>query len=167
MIIKYPNPILRKKAKNIEQITPEIKKLAQKMTKLMIDRQGAGLAANQVGGLKRIITYIDNDKAKILINPEIIRKSTAIIESEEGCLSFPNLYGLVVRSAKIQVKAKNQFGKNLNFKAENILAVIIQHEIDHLDGILFIDKVKPNTLRHTEETEKQKNESESFPSGKN
>lgn len=158
MILKYPHPILRKKAKPVEKITPEIKKFADKLIIEMTKNGGAGLAANQLGVLKRIIAYLDNGKAKILINPEIIRKSKEEIETEEGCLSFPNLFGQVIRCQKVKVKGINIFGKNVTINAEEITAVILQHEIDHLNGILFVDKAIPKTLHKVEDqNEKIKN----------
>lgn len=153
MILKYPTekekpipPELIKKAKIIEKITPEIEKIAKKMVKAMEKYNGAGLAANQIGELKRIICYVDDGKSKALINPEIVKKSIQKVEVEEGCLSSPNLFAKVIRPAKVKVKGKNQFGKKQNIKAENMLAVVLQHEIDHLDGILFIHKAVPGTL---------------------
>ena len=146
MILKYPHPKLREKAKKIEKITPEIEKIAKKMVKAMEKYNGAGLAANQIGELKRIICYVDDSKSKVLINPEIIKKSSQKVEVEEGCLSFPNLFAKVIRPAKVKIKGKNQFGKKQNIKAENMLAVVLQHEIDHLDGILFKDIAIPDTL---------------------
>jgi peptide deformylase len=157
MIIKYPNKILRKKALIIEKVTPEIRELADKMISEMKKGDGSGLAGNQIGKLLRIIAYFENGKAKVLINPEIIRKSKTEIETEEGCLSFPNLYGSVVRCSKIKVRGKNKFGKNVTINAEEILAVIFQHEIDHLDGILFVDKVVPGTLHKNEKESDFKN----------
>ena len=145
-ILKYPNPLLRAKAKIVEKITPQILELAKKMIKTVEKNQGAGLSANQIGKLKRLIIYLNKDKYKVLINPKIIRKSKEKIEAEEGCLSFPNLFGKVMRYKKIKVIGKNQFGKRVFITATNLLAVIFQHEIDHLDGVVFIDKVLPGTL---------------------
>lgn len=146
MILKYPHPKLRKKAKVVEKITPEIQKICQKMVKAMKKYNGAGLAANQIGELERIIYYVDGGKSKILINPEIVKKSSQKVEVEEGCLSFPNLFGKVIRPAKVKIRGRNQFGKKQSIKAENMLAVVLQHEIDHLDGILFIDRADPDIL---------------------
>ena len=134
-IIKYPNPTLREKAKTISAITPEIVKLGKKMIKLMEENDGAGLAANQGG---------------ILINPKICKSSSEKATIEEGCLSFPGLYGEVERPKKVRVQGKNENGGKVKLTAENLASVSLQHEIDHLDGVLFIDKVKPETLRQIE-----------------
>ena len=155
MILKFPNKILRKKAEPINEFTPEIKKLADKMISEMKKGDGAGLAGNQIGELKRIIAYLDDGKAKVLINPEIVRQSKIEIETDEGCLSFPNLFGKVVRCQKVKVRGLNRFGKNVTINAEEILAVVFQHEIDHLDGILFVDKVIPGTLHKVEPENKK------------
>ena len=146
IILKYPNPKLKSKAAPIEKITPEILELGQKMIKTVKRNKGAGLAANQVGELKRLIIYLDNDKYKLLINPKIIRKSKEKIEVEEGCLSFPNLFGKVIRCKKVKVVSQNQLGKKVTVSTSGLLAVILQHEIDHLDGILFIDKTLAGSL---------------------
>ncbi len=150
MILEYPHKKLRQKAKPVTEICPEIQKICQKMVKAIEKYNGAGLAANQIGQLKRIICYSEEGKYKILVNPKIIKKSRQKTEVEEGCLSFPNLFGKVVRPAKVKVKGKNQFGKKQSIKAENMLAVVLQHEIDHLDGILFIDRADPDTVHKIE-----------------
>ncbi len=150
MILRYPHKKLRQKTKPVIKITPEIQKICQKMISQTKKASGAGLAANQIGQLKRIICYSEEGKYKILINPEIIKESRQKAEAEEGCLSFPNLFGRVERPAKVKVKGQNQFGKKQTIKAENMLAIVLQHEIDHLDGILFIDKADPDTLQEIE-----------------
>ncbi|HLC38997.1 MAG TPA: peptide deformylase [Patescibacteria group bacterium] len=149
-IIKYPNPTLREKAKTISAITPEIVKLGKKMIKLMEENDGAGLAANQVGKLIRLIVFRDGDHSRILINPKICKSSSEKATIEEGCLSFPGLYGEVERPKKVRVQGKNENGGKVKLTAENLASVSLQHEIDHLDGVLFIDKVKPETLRQIE-----------------
>lgn len=155
MILKYPHKLLRTKSLEISKITPEIKKIAKKMIQEMQKKDGAGLAANQIGHAVRMICYMENEKPKILINPEICKSSQEKKEAEEGCLSFPNLFGQVVRSKKVMVKGKDLTGKNIKIPAKDLLAVVFQHEIDHLNGVVFIDKVLPKTLHKVKPEEKK------------
>ena len=141
-IIKYPALILRKKCQKIKEIDDEIKKLGLEMTEIMITNQGIGLAASQIGELKRIIVIKTERGAQVFINPEIIKKSKEMEIMEEGCLSFPGLFLKIKRAKEIEVNAFNFKGKEFQLKAEGLLARVIQHEIDHLDGILFIDRVR-------------------------
>jgi len=139
-LIKEPNPILRTKSKEIAQITPEIKQLILDMAQTMKENKGVGLAANQVGqGIR--LCLISTEKGPLaLINPQITWKSLRRKVEEEGCLSCPGVYGLVKRSKIIYVRALNQEGNIISFRAEGLFARVIQHEIDHLNGILIIDK---------------------------
>ena len=136
--------ILRKKSRKIEVIDDRIKELAEDMFDTMHKFDGLGLAGVQVGILKRIIVIdLYDDVSKFcLINPEIIEKSEETAEVEEGCLSYPNQFGKVVRSVKVKVKALDLDGK----KAEGLLAQALQHEIDHLNGEVFKDKILPGTF---------------------
>jgi len=135
------HPILKKKAKAVSKVTPAHLKLIKGMIETMKAAPGIGLAAPQVGVSERIIV-IDNEKQIVcLINPKIVSKSgkqTFI----EGCLSVPGLEAPVERYASIRVKALDKTGKPVTIDAEGLFAVIIQHETDHLDGVLFIDRVK-------------------------
>jgi peptide deformylase len=138
-IKKYPDPILKKKCDEIKEITPEIKELIFDMMETIKKNQGIGLSAPQVGVLKRIIIIETKDGPKVFINPEIFKKSKEQEIEEEGCLSFPGLYLKIKRAREVLLKAKNIDGKDLEIQAKGILARIFQHEIDHLEGILFID----------------------------
>jgi peptide deformylase len=138
-IKKYPNPILRKKSEKVEKVTPEIKKLIEDMTEAMEKNDGVGLAAPQIGELKRIIVIKTNQGPKAFINPKILNKSRKTETLEEGCLSFPGLFLRIKRAKEIEIEAFDEKSKKI--KAEGILAKVLQHEIDHLDGILFIDKI--------------------------
>ncbi|OGF21569.1 peptide deformylase [Candidatus Falkowbacteria bacterium RIFOXYB2_FULL_38_15] len=143
-IITEPNPILHKKAKEIkkeELKSPEIKELILGMKEMVETAGGVGLAAPQVAkSLRLIVIFLDNKKL-ILINPEITKYSWRKDCAEEGCLSVPGNFGKVKRSKIIKVKALDEEGKNIEFTANNFFARVIQHEVDHLDGILFIDKI--------------------------
>jgi len=150
-IIKYPNPVLRKKCEEIEEVTEEIKNLGQDMIQIMTENKGIGLAAPQVGELKRIIAVhpirkrvseeVSRTKPQIFINPKIIKKSKKILIDEEGCLSFPGLFLKIKRAKEVEIEALNENGEKIKVQAEGLPARIFQHEIDHLDGILFIDRI--------------------------
>ncbi len=159
-IVKYPDPILRQVAEPIKRITPEIRQLVSFMRRVMQDANGIGLAAPQVGRSIRLMLYTDfSDEAApqvhALINPVILKMAGEQIEPPEGCLSLPGLMGTVRRAQTIWVKATNMQGKVIKFKAEGLTARVIQHEVDHLDGILFIDRADPATLRWITEEEKE------------
>ena len=140
--------ILRKKSREIEVIDDRIKELAEDMFDTMHKYDGLGLAGVQVGILKRIIVIdLYDDVSKFcLINPEIVEKSKETVELEEGCLSYPNQFGKVVRSAKVKVKALDLNGKKVTLEAEGLLAQALQHEIDQLNGEVFKDKILPGTF---------------------
>ena len=140
-ILKYPDPILRKKSEEVEEITEETKKLAQELKETMLANQGIGLAAPQVGVLKRIIVVQAEKGPQIFINPKIIKKSRETLIEEEGCLSFPGLFLKIKRAKEVEVEALNENGEKIFLKAEGLPARIFQHEIDHLDGVLFIDRL--------------------------
>jgi peptide deformylase len=139
-ILTKENPQLRQKTKKIAKITPEIKQLILDMETTMEKNQGVGLAAPQVGH-SICLCIIKTEKGILtLINPKIIWKSLLKDTEEEGCLSCPQIFGLVKRSKAIKVKALNQAGEPVKFKAKGFLARVIQHEVDHLDGVLIVDK---------------------------
>ncbi len=141
----FPDEILRKKAKPVEVFDEELHTLLDNMKDTMYDAKGYGLAAPQVGKSLRILVLDDtagSDKSRFqeVINPEIIEKSGEIIE-EEGCLSIPGEYAYVKRYMNVTVKCADRFGKERIIKGESRLARILQHEIDHLEGGLFIDRL--------------------------
>ncbi len=138
-IKKYPDPILRKKCEEVKEVNEEIKKLVDDMIETMEKNNGAGLAAPQVGVLKRVIV-VETEKGPVsFVNPKIVKKSKETVIEEEGCLSFPGLWLKIKRWKRVDIEALDGDGKKV--KAENLLASILQHEIDHLDGILFIDRI--------------------------
>jgi len=144
-IVTYPHLVLRKKAKKITTFDDELKQLASDMGQTMYNAPGIGLAANQIGIARQIIVVDiskeDNEKQFIvLINP-MISEGEGSVSSEEGCLSVLDYESKVKRFQKIKVSALNLEGEELNFEAENRLARIIQHEVDHLHGTLFIDRI--------------------------
>jgi len=140
-IIKYPHPLLRKKSEEVKEITPEIEQFSQEMKQVMIKNQGVGLAAPQVGVLKRIMVAQTKNGLEVLINPVILKKSKKKEIMEEGCLSFPKLFLKIKRPREVEVEFLNLRGKKKKIKASSWEARIFQHEIDHLNGILFIDRI--------------------------
>lgn len=134
------DPVLRKKARKIENINDRIKVLLEDMVETMNDADGIGLAAPQVGILRRAIVIDIGDGPIKLINPEIIDKDGEQIKVE-GCLSIPNIAGTVKRSNWVEVKYLNEDGEEKTIQGDGLLARVLCHEIDHLDGILYIDKV--------------------------
>lgn len=140
-IVKREDPQLREKSKTVPKITPNIIKLIKNMAETMYDANGVGLAAPQVGVLKRVIVIDIGQGLIALINPEIIDTSGEQTDIE-GCLSFPGIVGEVTRASKVKVKGLTPKGKEVVLEGEGLLARAFQHEIDHLDGILFVDKAK-------------------------
>jgi peptide deformylase len=143
-IRKYPDPVLRKKATIVREITDDILRLSNEMIDTMKARGGIGLAANQVGFPIRVIVVdrLKNGKPLVLINPEIVMAEGEEV-SEEGCLSIPGYFEFLKRSKKVLAKGLDLDGNELKIDCEGILARAIQHEIDHLDGILFVDRLSP------------------------
>lgn len=140
--------ILRKKSREVETIDEKVQELIQDMLDTMHKLNGVGLAAVQVGILKRIVVidlYEEGVEPYILINPEII-KTKGEQTVEEGCLSFPNKFAKIVRPKEVTVRALNEKGNKIEIKAKDLLAQAISHEVDHLNGELFIDKIIPGTL---------------------
>lgn len=139
--------ILRKKTRKVENIDDKIRELVDDMIETMHSQDGVGLAAPQVGVLKRVVVIdlYDDKGPYVLINPEII-KEKGEQEVDEGCLSFPNKFAKVVRPAEVTVKALDKDGKEYKLKGKGLLAQAISHELDHLEGILFVDKMVPGTL---------------------
>ncbi len=133
---------MRTSAAPIEEIHEEIDSLARDMLETMYRGDGIGLAGPQVGVEKQIfVCHAQGDEARVFINPQIIATSQQQVPYEEGCLSIPGVYADVVRSASITVQALNEKGKPFRLDADGVLARVIQHEMDHLRGVLFIDHV--------------------------
>ena len=153
-IIIEPDPLLRKKSDNVEKIDNDLRKLLDDMLETMYEAPGIGLAGVQVGVLKRLIVIdiAKEDQKKnplFLINPKITFKSENTSVYEEGCLSLPGHFAEIERPAKCHLKYLDYYGKERNLKADGLLATCIQHEIDHLNGILFIDylsKIKKDMI---------------------
>ncbi len=145
-IITHPNPILRKKSAEIKKITPEINRLILDMEKTMLEKDGIGLAAPQIGKNIKIVIVNTKDGPIHMINPKITRKSWRKEEGEEGCLSIPGIFGKVKRHKKMRAIYYDKNNNKIKLKAEGLLARVIQHEIDHLNGILFTDYIPQKNL---------------------
>ncbi len=160
-ILKYPDKRLRTVAKPVENVNSEIKKQVKDMFETMYNAPGIGLAATQVNFHQRLIVVDVSEECNepiCLINPEIIEKNGEI-EWEEGCLSVPNYYESVKRANEIKVSALNELGQSFEIEANEMLAVCIQHEMDHLNGILFVDhlsKLKQKRLKKKAEKQTKK-----------
>lgn len=141
-ILPFGEAVLRKKAKPVEALTPKMMKLLDDMAETLYATPGrAGLAAPQVGMLRQLIVMDCGDGLLELINPEIVETSGEQ-EGAEGCLSLPGYYGFVKRAQRVVVRTMNRLGETVEFEAEDFLARCIQHEVDHLHGVLFIDHVR-------------------------
>lgn len=149
-IRKYPDPVLRAKTAPVKQVDEPLQRLIDDMVETMHAAPGVGLAANQVG-VPLQLAVIDvsprDEKGRrnslmVIINPEIVAAQGAVVE-EEGCLSIPEISEKVKRSAKVVVRAQDRTGKLFEMEAEGLLAKALQHEIDHLNGLLFVDRLSP------------------------
>lgn len=156
------NPVLRQKARRVREVTPAIQQLMDDLVETLRDAPGVGLAAPQVDVLLRVIAvevpkdWEDPDAGTwlyTLANPEVARASNEIEEGEEGCLSIPGLYGYVERPAAVTVKGLDRNGRRVRIKADGYVARVLQHEIDHLDGVLFIDHISDPDKLFTVEPE--------------
>ena len=145
-ILRYPDPRLHTVAKPVAQVDDRIKQLVDDMLETMYDAKGVGLAATQINVHERVVvidTSEERNDPLVLINPEIIWASDEMIVWEEGCLSVPTIYDKVDRHAKVRVRALNREGETYEFEGEELLAVCVQHELDHLKGKVFVDYLSP------------------------
>ena len=144
-ILEYPDPRLKKVAARVEAVTPEIRKLVRDMAETMYAAPGVGLAATQVNVHKRVIV-IDisdhKDSLRVFINSELL-SAEGEAECEEGCLSVPGYYDKVTRAARVRVRAQDDHGETFELDAEGLLAVCVQHEMDHLEGKVFVEYLSP------------------------
>lgn len=147
-IIRYPHPTLRYPSKPLRRVDAELRKMIRQMFDLLYEHEGIGLAANQVDLPYRLVVVnlhsdpAAKDEEHVFINPVIThRKGSA--EDREGCLSLPEIYGRVARSERIVLNAYNPAGEELTYELDGLAARVVQHEVDHLDGILFIDRLSP------------------------
>jgi peptide deformylase len=153
-ILKYPDPVLRRKAKRVSHVDESLNRLIDYMIETMYEASGAGLAAPQVGvSLKIAVIGLPEEEVIVLVNPEVVKKSGERVVVE-GCLSIPGYRGEIKRAEKVTVKALDRNGKSFRIKADDLLAEVLEHEIDHLNGILYIDLLEsPEKLEKIETEE--------------
>ena len=156
--------VLRQKALPVGEVTDEIRQLVRDMFQTMVDHDGVGLAAPQVGQpIRLFVLKSDDDIERVFINPQIIGTSQETCSYEEGCLSIPKAWEKVVRPERVTVQAINERGRRFTLEADGLLARIIQHENDHLDGILFIDRIDQAKKEKIEERFLKTNEEKANP----
>ncbi len=158
-ILGFDHPVLREKSKKVSRVDPSIVRLLDDLAETMLAAPGAGLAANQVGVALRVcVVKGDENQIHQLVNPEVV-KGDGVQVGYEGCLSYPGWVGEVARYDTVVVKALNRKGKEVRIKSSGFTARAFQHEIDHLDGILFTDRLTSlDTLRRVEELEAEEEE---------
>jgi peptide deformylase len=149
-IRQYPEPVLREPATPVSEFSDDLRALVERMVRLMDDANGVGLAGNQVGLLRRVLVYHpdrEDSEARALVNPEIVERSDETLSDEEGCLSLGPLRVPVERNLEVSVRAQDEHGEPVRVDAEGLEARVLQHEIDHLDGVLIIDRTTPEARR--------------------
>ena len=147
-IRQYADPVLRMRAREVESFDEDLRRLVDRMSKLMVDANGVGLAATQVGVLRRVFVLQRGEEETIaLVNPRIVERSEELDADEEGCLSLQGVQVPVERHVRITFEAKDPEGADLRLELETLDARVAQHEYDHLDGVLIIDRTTPEARR--------------------
>jgi peptide deformylase len=142
-IITLGNELLRQKAVKIDKIDKETVNIANQMLEIIKRDKGVGLAGPQIGFMKRIfVIHVEGDEERVFINPSMIETSHETAKFEEGCLSVPGIYANVIRSESIKIQAWNEKGRPFTLESGGLIARVIQHEYDHLNGVLFIDHIQ-------------------------
>jgi peptide deformylase len=158
---KYGDPVLRRQAKPVEAVTPEIKRVIADMVDTMYDEVGLGLAAPQVGISLRLMVVGDDDgrEVRALINPLIAEQGGEIV-AEEGCLSIPGIFAQVKRAEWVRLEAQDEMGRPVSITARGLRARVLQHEMDHLDGVLILERTsrdeRKRALRELREAERER-----------
>ena len=141
-VITLGDELLKQKAEKIKTFDDNISDTARQMLEILVRDKGIGIAGPQIGFMKRIfVTSINGDKERIFINPSILETSVETVKYEEGCLSVPGIYANVIRSESVKIQAWNEKGRPFTLEAGGLLARVIQHEYDHLEGIVFLDRI--------------------------
>ena len=148
-IRQYGDPALRMRAYDVERFDGELARLVERMTALMRDAHGVGLAANQAGILRRVVVFqpSGDDEPRALVNPRIVDRSDDVVTDDEGCLSLQGVLVPVERSARVSVEAHDVTGAPVRLELKELGARVIQHEVDHLDGVLILDRTIPESRR--------------------
>ncbi|HEY3333466.1 MAG TPA: peptide deformylase [Capsulimonadaceae bacterium] len=163
-IVKYGDPVLRQVAKTVTTVPEDMPEFVDAMERIMNEANGVGLAAPQLGLSIRVIVYDVGDGMRAIVNPKILKMSGEQMDPPEGCLSMPGLQGVVKRAEFVVVKGLDENGKPVRIRGEGYTARVIQHEVDHLDGILFIDRAEKETLHWvTPEEEEEEEEAGTLP----
>jgi peptide deformylase len=148
-IRQYPDPVLRMRANDVQKLEGDLRQLAERMTKLMQEAAGVGLAANQVGVLQRMFVFQPTveDEPRAMVNPEIVERSDEVELDDEGCLSMQGVLVPVERNLRVTIEARDVDGEEVRLELEGMSARVVQHELDHLDGTLIIDRTTPDGRR--------------------
>ncbi len=147
-IRQYPDPALRMRAKEVDQFDDALRQLAERMTALMVDAHGVGLAATQVGVLQRLFVFQSgDDDPRVLVNPRIVESSAELEADDEGCLSMQGVLVPVERSVTVTIEAQDLDGDDVRLDLEELPARVVQHELDHLDGVLIVDRTTDDARR--------------------
>ena len=147
-IRQYPDPALRMQAKPVEAFDDDLRRLVERMSALMVDARGVGLAATQVGILRRVFVFNpEEDEVRAIVNPEIVRRSDEREVDDEGCLSLQGVLAPVERAVNVRIEGKDEHGKDVAYDLDDFAARAVQHELDHLDGVLIIDRTTPEARR--------------------
>lgn len=148
-IRQYPDPALRMRAREVEQFDDDLARLAERLTALMQDANGLGLAAPQIGVLRRVFAFqpAAEDEAQVLVNPEIVSRSDETESSDEGCLSMQGVTVPLERNLSVTLEARTPGGEEVRLELEGLGARVAQHELDHLDGVLILDRTTPESRR--------------------
>jgi peptide deformylase len=148
-IRQYPDPVLRLEAQQVDSFDQDLLQLVERMTRLMQDARGVGLAANQVGVLRRVfvIQAEDEEEPRVLVNPSIVERSDEVDEDDEGCLSMQGVVVSVERPLRVRLEASDEEGNPVTLELEGLRARVAQHELDHLDGVLILDRTTDEDRR--------------------
>jgi peptide deformylase len=148
-IRQYPDPVLRLRAQEVEAFDGDLAQLVERMTRLMRDARGVGLAATQVGILRRVVVLQtdDDEEPRVLVNPTILDRSDETAEDTEGCLSLQGVVVPVERAVSLRLEARDAEGAPVELELEGLTARVAQHEVDHLDGVLIVDRTTPEGRR--------------------
>ena len=146
-IRQYGDPVLRMKAREIETVDDDVRRLAERMTALMHEAQGVGLAATQVGVLRRLFVFVDEGEDRVLVNPVITKRSDEVEMDDEGCLSLRDVLVPVERAVKVTIEGQGVDGEPVKLEFELPSSRVVQHELDHLDGVLILDRTDDESRR--------------------
>ena len=148
-IRQYPDPVLRMQARDVDAFDDDLARLVERMSRLMEDANGVGLAATQIGILRRVFVFRPRDEEviRVVVNPRIAERAAETEVDEEGCLSLQGILVPVERNLRITLEGTDEHGKDVRHELENLAARVAQHELDHLDGVLILDRTTPESRR--------------------